>query len=61
MKPFRIVIETVTPESVKKLEKENEDLRYELKRLQGQHNSLHETVYRFMDLFAELKRSLKDR
>lgn len=61
MKPFIIVIEMVTPEVVKNLQKENEDLRDEIKRLKSQHNSLHETVYRFMDRFAELSRSLKDR
>lgn len=61
MKPFKIIIETVTPEVVKKLEKENADLRDEIKRLKGMHNSLHETVYRFMERFTELTRSLKDR
>ena len=61
MKPIKIVIEVVTPESIKRLEEENESLRNEIKKLTGQHNKLHETVYRFMELFGELKRSLKER
>lgn len=61
MKPFKIIIEMVTPESVNALKRENEELRHELKRMQAQHNGLHETVYRFMENFAEMKRSMKDR
>lgn len=59
--PFRVVVEVVTPEVVTRLQEENVALRQELSRLQQQHNSLHGTVYRFMDQFVELKRSLKDK
>ena len=57
--PVRVVVEVVTPEVVTRLTNDNVALREELARLQQQHNSLHATVYRFMDQFVELKRSLK--
>lgn len=59
--PFRVVVEVVTPEVVSRLEAENKALREQVKLLQGQHNSLHATVYRLMDRFGELKRSVKDK
>lgn len=59
--PLRVVVEVVTPEVVTRLEAENAALRSELDILKSQHNSLHATVYRLMDRFAELKRSVKDK
>lgn len=56
-----IKIELVTPSQVEDLQAENRNLREELKRLQGQHNALHETVYRFMENFTDFKRSLKNK
>lgn len=58
--PFRVVVEVVTPEVVARLEAENAALRSELTQLRERHNSLHATVYRLMDRFGDLKRSVKD-
>lgn len=59
--PFRVVVEVVTPEVVSRLEKENAELLREVAQLRQQHNSLHATVYRLMDRFADLNRSVKDK
>ena len=59
--PFRVVVEVVTPEVVARLEKENKQLLQEVAQLRQQHNSLHATVYRLMDRFADLSRSVKDK
>lgn len=59
--PFRVVVEVVTPEVVTRLEKENQQLLQEVAQLRQQHNSLHATVYRLMDRFADLNRSVKDK
>lgn len=59
--PFRVVVEVVTPEVVTRLEADNAALRQELTQLRQQHNSLHATVYRLMDRFADLNRSVKDK
>lgn len=59
--PFRVVVEVVTPEVVTRLEKENKQLLQEVAQLRQQHNSLHATVYRLMDRFADLSRSVKDK
>ena len=59
--PFRVVVEVVTPEVVARLEKENQQLLQEVAQLRQQHNSLHATVYRLMDRFADLSRSVKDK
>ena len=59
--PFRVVVEVVTPEVVTRLEKENQELLQEVAQLRQQHNSLHATVYRLMDRFADLTRSVKDK
>lgn len=58
---FKIVVETITPDKFDELKQENLNLKNDLKKLQGQYASLYETLYCFMDRFAELKRSLKDR
>lgn len=58
---MKIVVEVATPEVVKSLEKENSALREDLRKLQQQYNSLHETLYMFMGQFTELKRSIKDK
>ena len=57
--PVRVVVEVVTPEIISRLEKENAELRKELTQLSDRYNSLHATVYRFLDQFVDLKRSLK--
>ena len=59
--PFRVVVEVVTPQVVTRLETENAELRQEVTELRKQHNSLHATVYRLMDRFADLSRSVKDK
>lgn len=59
--PFRVVVEVVTPEVVTRLETENAALRQVLSLLRQQHNSLHATVYKLMDRFADLNRSVKDK
>lgn len=58
---LKIQIETISPGIVEDLKKENQDLRNDIKKLQGQYNSLYETLYSFMEKFAELRRSIKER
>lgn len=58
---MKIVVEVATPEVVKSLQKENSVLREDLRKLQQQYNSLHETLYLFMGQFTELKRSIKEK
>lgn len=57
--PPKIVVEVATPEVVQRLEKDNEQLRHELKQLRAQHEQLHRTVYRLMDIVAEFRRQGK--
>lgn len=59
--PPRIIVEVASPEVVKRLEAENAALRNEVKKLREQHNSLHATVYRLMDRFVDLTRSMKQK
>ena len=59
--PFRVVVEVVTPEVVTRLEAQNAALLQEVTQLRQQYNSLHATVYRLMDRFADLSRSVKDK
>lgn len=56
--PLKVVVEVVTPEVVSRLEAENQELREEVKLLRGQHERLHQTVYRLMDVFNDFKRSI---
>lgn len=53
----RIIVEVVTPEVVGRLEADNEALREELKQLRAQHDRLHQTVYRLMEVVSDLKRN----
>ena len=59
--PIRVVVEVATPEVVARLQEEYAALRDELKQLQQQHNSLHATVYRLLERFADLTRSMKNK
>ena len=52
----RIIVEVATPETVKRLEDENAALRRDYDLLKGQHERLHQTVYRLMEKVAELQR-----
>lgn len=52
----RIIIEVATPSVVKRLEDENAALRKDLNILSSQHQRLHETVYRLLEVVGELKR-----
>lgn len=54
--PVRVVVEVVTPEVVSRLEADNTLLRQEMKQLRDKHEALHRTVYRLLDVVAELKR-----
>lgn len=54
----RIIIEVATPATVKRLEDENAALRQEHNLLKAQHERLHQTVYRLMEKYGELKRDL---
>lgn len=54
----RIIVEVATPETVKRLEDENAALRRDYNILKGQHERLHQTVYRLMDKVADLKREM---
>lgn len=54
--PPRIVVEVATPEVIARLEKDNEQLRHDLKQLRGQHEQLHRTVYKLMDIVGDLRR-----
>lgn len=53
----RIVVEVATPETVKRLEDDNAALKQQLDILRGQHERLHQTVYRLMEKVADLVRS----
>lgn len=60
-KPVRIIVEVAQPEVVADLRKENMELRDEVRKLEGRLTGLHETVYRLLDRFGELRRSVKER
>ena len=53
----RIIIEVATPAVVGQLQAENAELKKEIKDLKAKHTALHGTVYRLMDVVAELKRN----
>lgn len=52
----RIIVEVATPAVVKRLEDENAALRNDFNLLKGQHQKLHETVYKLMAKVADLQR-----
>lgn len=54
----RIIVEVATPATVKRLEDENAALRRDHNLLKGQHERLHQTVYRLMEKVADLKREM---
>ena len=54
--PTRVIVEVVTPEVVGRLEADNAALRSDLKKLRSEKDALHNTVYRLMDVVAELRR-----
>lgn len=56
MSDRRIIVEVVTPEVVSRLEDENKQLRQEVKTLREQHERLHSTVYRLMEIVGDMQR-----
>lgn len=54
--PLKVVVEVVTPEVVSRLEADNQLLRQENMQLRDRLEALHRTVYRLIDVVAELKR-----
>lgn len=54
--PLKVVVEVVTPEVVSRLEADNQLLRQDNKQLRDRLEALHRTVYRLIDVVAELKR-----
>lgn len=57
--PIRVVVEVATPETVKRLEAENAQLRKELGQAIDRMNSLHRTLYEVMGVVSDLRRELK--
>lgn len=56
--PFRVVVEVATPETVRRLEDENAQLRKELGEALDRVDGLHRTLYEFMGVVNDLKREL---
>lgn len=54
--PSRVIVEVVTPEVVGRLEADNAALREELKQLKHEKDALHSTVYRLMDVVADMRK-----
>ena len=56
--PIRVVVEIATPETVKRLENENAQLRKELGANKDRIDALHRTIYELMGVVSELKRKI---
>ena len=57
--PIRVVVEIATPETVKRLEAENAQLRKELGMAVGRIDSLHRSVYELMGIISDLRKDKK--
>lgn len=57
--PIRVIVEVASPETVKRLEAENAQLRKELGMAVDRMNALHRTIYEVMGVVNELKKDQK--
>lgn len=52
----RIILEVLTPESVKRLEARDDELREEITNLNNRISGLHRTIYELIDTIAQLRK-----
>lgn len=52
----RIILEVLTPESVKRLEARDDELREEIINLNNRISGLHRTIYELIDTIAQLRK-----
>lgn len=52
----RIILEVVTPESVKRLEARDDELREEINGLKDRISGLHRTIYELIDTIGKLRK-----
>ncbi len=52
----RIILEVLTPESVKRLEARDDELREEINNLNNRIAGLHRTIYELIDTIAQLRK-----
>lgn len=52
----RIILEVLTPESVKRLEARDDELRDEIANLNNRISGLHRTIYELIDTIAQLRK-----
>lgn len=52
----RIILEVLTPESVKRLEARDDELREEINNLNNRISGLHRTIYELIDTIAQLRK-----
>lgn len=53
--PHRIVVEVISHADVERLERRDEDLRQEIKLLEGKIEGLHRTIYEVMEALGRLR------
>lgn len=54
--PDRIVVEVLTPETVRRLEARDEELRKEIKNLESRMDGIHRTIYELIDAIGKLRK-----
>lgn len=52
----RIILEVLTPESVKRLEARDDELRDEITNINNRISGLHRTIYELIDTIAQLRK-----